>query len=229
MKIPKSYYFRFWMKNSVMAITTGFVAGLMLMGVIPFLFPVLIIPIFALLIYQYAVNRYFWGKYRGHFEYTYLEWLLRKPINSYVIKILGISNYLRLYLDELSDIGSFREKIYKRLQRKEEIIQNHDLMFCLYLRIAESALKELSFSRETEYLRKAIALHPNDLVANYRLGNSLEKMGDGPSAIGAYEAALRDPVVTEKLKDLVLAQITRIETSGPTKKPPMLGFRYMSW
>ncbi len=231
MKIPKTFYIRFWLKSSAMAAATGFLVGLLFIrGLIPFHLLSLAAPIVALCVYQYAVYRYFWGSRRGHFEYAYREWLLRKSMDLLVIKNIGLRNYIRLYLDELSTFGSVREDIYKTLLKKDEINQEDDHMFSLYVRIAESALKESSFDREAEYLRKAISIRPSDLVANYRLGNSLERVGDGPGAIRSYEAAIRDTSATGKeLNEFILDQIRRIEMKGPAKRPPMLGFSYMSW
>lgn len=212
-----------------MAVATGGVLGFFLARVPQTFFFLWLAPICALVVYQYVVQQYFWGKRRGHFEYAYREWLLRKSANVLFIKILGVRRYISLYLDELSALGSVREDIYKNLQGKEEVVRNDSYKFCLYVRIAESALKESSCDREIEYLRRAVSIRPNDLVANYRLGNSLERSGDGQGTVRAYEAALKDPVVEKELSEVILAQIKRVETSGPAKKPPMPGFRYMSW
>ena len=130
----------------------------------------------------------------------------------------------------MSALGSVREDIYKSIKIKEEVVRNDNYKFCLYVRIAESARKEYSFSREVEYMREAVSIRPNDLVANYRFGNSLERIGDGPGAVRAYYATLTDSaVVGKELKELILAQIRRIETLGPAKKPPIFGFSYASW
>jgi tetratricopeptide (TPR) repeat protein len=230
MKIPKRFYFHFWLKNSVMATATGFVLGIILMMLIPFLFPLLTVPIVTLIIYQFLVQKYFWGCRRGHFEYAYREWLHRKALNSLVKKALGFKNFIRLYMDELSAFGSVREDIYMRLQREGEITKDNNNKFLLYVRIAESALKEFNFAREQEFFKKALSIRPNNLVVNYRLGNSLEKIGDSAGAIRSYETALTDQTACGKeLKELVLEQIKRVEESGPAKKPPVFGFSYMSW
>jgi tetratricopeptide (TPR) repeat protein len=220
MMVPKSFYVRFWLNNSTMAVATGFVIGLMLARLVQLFFFALATPIFALVVYQFAVYKYFVGKRRGHFEYAYQEHLLRKALDSLVIKILGFRAYLRLYMDELSALGNVREDIYKSLEGSEEIIQNDGLRFYLYVRIAESALKESSFDRECGYLRKAVSIRPNDLVANYRLGNSLERAGDGTGAVRAYEAALKNAVIDKELSEVILDQIKRVEKSGPAKSPP---------
>ncbi len=121
MSIPKSFYVRFWLKNSMTTVATGVVIGLMLASFTHLLLFAFATPIFAPAVYQFAVYEHFNGKRRGHFEYAYQERLLREATYSFVIKILGLGSYMRLYMDELSALGSVREDIYKRLEEKEKI------------------------------------------------------------------------------------------------------------
>jgi hypothetical protein len=230
MSIPITFYVRFWLTNSMMAMATGFVIGYMLMGVIPIIMPPLTVPVLAFMIYQIAIHRYFWGNGRGNFEYAYRERLVEKKANALVLDVLGLRKFIRLYLDELSAMGMVREEIYEEVLSDKGISKNDDLKFYIYLKVAKSSLKDSSFERELNYLRKAVSIRSNDLVANYRLANSLERVASGQAAVQAYESALRDPAInTTELKEFILDQIKRVETEGPAKKPPMPGLRFMTW
>jgi hypothetical protein len=93
--------------------------------------------------------------------------------------------------------------------------------------LSRNALRRYDYNEEVEYLRAATALKPADLVANYWLAHALERVGDAPEARKAYQAALTDPFIDSiELKEFIAAQIKRIETQGPAKKPPIPGFRY---
>lgn len=67
MKIPLTYYIKFWIINTSMALGTGVVLGIFSK------FLILTIPLIILILYQFFICSYFWGKRRGAFEYTYLE------------------------------------------------------------------------------------------------------------------------------------------------------------
>jgi hypothetical protein len=85
MKVPFSHYISFWLTNSLMALGSGILAGLiliqtasMLFALVPFLdrlpsFLVYIILGGLLLAHQLYMFSFFWGKRRGEFEYSFLE------------------------------------------------------------------------------------------------------------------------------------------------------------
>lgn len=230
MNIPTTFYIRFWLKNSLMAMATGFALGYMLMSIIPIILPPVTVSIFAFSIYQIALTRHLWGKDRGNFEYAYRERLTEKAANSIIIKTIGFREFVRLYLDELSTMGIVREELYKEVLATNEISLKDELKFYIYVKAAKSALKESNFEKELSYLKQAVSINPDDLVANYRLGSSLERAGNGSEAISSYEAALSDPLIsTRELREFISIQIRRVEARGPAKKPPMPGLRYMAW
>ena len=71
MKISSSFYIRSWLKNSLMAIGTGFVMGYFSLIIIPLSNSNLIGAILAFIIYQYVSFDRFFGARRGEFEYEY--------------------------------------------------------------------------------------------------------------------------------------------------------------
>ena len=93
MKIPSTYYIRFWFINSIMAVGTGIIMGLVAWRAVTLLFMqtsyffitplyfLLIIPICFLIVYQFFLLSFFWGKHRGEFEYTFLDKLFRGNSN----------------------------------------------------------------------------------------------------------------------------------------------------
>lgn len=72
MKIPFSYYIRFWLLNTSLALGTGIVLGIMSK-----LF-IVTVPILVVSVYQFFVFSYFWGSRRGAFEFSFLERVERR-------------------------------------------------------------------------------------------------------------------------------------------------------
>jgi len=81
MKIPYFYYQDFWFINSAMSVGTGFVLAIMASRFFPVLdimgitleSPVWTFTAIFAVLYQSVFIRYFWGKRRGAFEYSYFE------------------------------------------------------------------------------------------------------------------------------------------------------------
>lgn len=186
---------------------------LVIMGITPGGF-LLIFTIIVLLIYQVAFYRYFWGKGKGHYEYYYREFLVDQAAKSL------ISDFTNFTLDHTGEYFSY-------LLSYPNVKTDPNLKFIAYYELSRLALKTFDYDKEVEYLREAASLKPADLVANYRLANALERVNDAQAAINAYQAALNDPLLdTMELKELISAQIKRVKTQGPAKKPPIPGFRY---
>lgn len=214
MGIPVSFYLHYWLTNSFMAAALGFLAGLLMPD--PRLFVLTVI--LAFLFYQISAYRHFWGREKGHFEYYYREFLINQAAKSLIHKIIGIPEIL----------WEYPSQYYPKILGRLEVEADPNLLFIAYLKAAQAALKEYDCRKEIEYLRKAVSLHSKDLVANFWLANAMERVGNAPAAISAYQAALSDPSLdSAELREFIAAQIKRVESQGPTQKPPIPGLRHM--
>lgn len=204
-----------------MATLLGLLAGLLFLRLIE-ISPYLLAPIvfLPLLIYQISAYRHFWGRDKGHFEYCYREFLIDRAAGSLTGKTLGIPDFLWGYLADYNPI----------LLDRPDIKIDSSLKFIAFLKLAQSALRAYDCRKEIEYLKNAVSLRSGDLVANYRLAHAMERVGNGPAAISTYQAALSDPFLhSAELKEFITAQIKRVQSQGPTKKPPIPGLRYMTY
>lgn len=220
--ISYRFIFRYWLKNTILAGATGFAIGL----AIPF-FPFRHLggTILGLFIYQIVVCSYFWGKRRGDFEYIYRKIFLEKIIKQIIIKYCSRITYYRFYFDQFNSISSYQWEICQKLLSDKEILSDNDLIFFIYLKAAKISLKEDSFDREIKYLKKALTIKPNDLVVNCKLAVAMERARASEKAISAYEAALKDPLITDKMIVFLKAQIERVKLKGPSIKQTSPGLR----
>lgn len=225
--IPIEFYLRFWLTGSIMATATGLVVG--------YLMPAgplggLIGAIFALLAYQVPVFNYFWGKRRGVFEYKYREDLLKKSMRKVFIKVLGRTKFYIWYLDQLSEMPFYEGEMCQKILMKLPTRANTDLAFPVYIMAAKIAERLRKHNKAIEYLEHALSIEPYDLVANFKLAENFEYAGLASEAISSYEAAAKGPSnISEALKGFVLSQIERVRTKGPRRKPPITGFRRITW
>jgi len=199
-----------------MAAALGLIAGLAMA------FPPLIFlgPVLSFLLYQFSAYRHFCGREKGHFEYYYREFLINQAAKSLIHKIIGIPEILWVY----------PSKYYPKILGSPEVQADSNFMFIINLKAAQAALNEYDCRKEIEYLKKAVSLRSSDLVANFRLANAMEGVGNATMAISAYHEALLDPLLNSgELREFIYAQIKRVESRGPTKKPPIPGLRHMSY
>lgn len=183
-----------------------------------FMYLSVLIAIIPLLIYQISAYRHFWGMEKGHFEYYYREFLLDQAAKSLFQKTIGTPEFFWIYPGEH----------FPYILDHPEVKTDPNLQFIAFLNAAQAALKEYDCRKEIEYLRKAVSLRLADLVANCRLANAMERIGNAPAAISAYQAALSDPSLdSTELREFIAAQIKRVESQGPTQKPPIPGLRHM--
>ena len=230
MKIPLNFYLFFWLKNSALALATGF---LIIYLIQPLFIIFLIAPPFGLIglvIYQVFIFRYFRGDHRGDFEYIYREAMIEKIIRKALLRKYGGFVFLKYFIDQTSYITIFKEDYILNLcERKPESV-DEDLEFAIYMKLGEFSQKNNSYEKQRTYLAKALEKKPMDLVAHFRMAVSLEGAGMGPGAIEQYEAALNDPQgISEQLKEFIKRQILWVETRGPRKRPPIPGLRFMTY
>jgi hypothetical protein len=234
--IPFRFYFMFWLRNSLAALGLGLILGLFaiylfeLMGLsgrgsaIIYVSTLALILLFA----QLSIFKHFYGKERGKFEYVYRERLISKEGNRLLLKEIGKAKFVRLFIEELSDFSDIREDIYKDLLGRQEI--SDGLRFYICLKMAKSSLRHFNFSKEIEWLKMALALSPDDLVANFRLAAALEQAADGDGAISRYGKISQDcHIETFELKNFIGEQIARVKMYGSSERPPMVGLRYMQF
>ncbi len=225
--IPLGFYFSFWLRNSALALGSGF----LIVYLIPplFVFAPWTCLIFVM-IYQIKIYKYFFGNLRGDFEYVYREAMIEKIIRKAIIKKYGIFVFLRYLSDRLSQIRTFNENFILKLSQENPKGIDDGLEFVIYMKLAELSLKNDDYGKERTYLEKAIEMQPKDLVANFRLAVSFEGAGEAAAAIEHYKAALQDPnLFSDQLKKFITTQISLVETGGPRKRPPTPGLRFLTW
>ncbi len=218
MGIPISFYLRYWLTNTLMAAGLGYILNALTIQIPPHSFFLGII--LAILIYQISAYRHFWGRERGHFEYYYREYLVNKATKSLIHKTIGIPEIL----------WEYPWQYYPKILENPIVKADPGFQFIVFLKAAQAALKDSDCRKEIEFLRKAVSERPTDLVANCRLAAAMESVGKADAAISAYQAALSDPSLdSAELKEFITAQIKRVESRGPTKKPPIPGLKYISY
>jgi hypothetical protein len=231
-KVPNDFYHSFRWKNSLLAFATGVLLGVLSLR-LP-LFFVLQSPhrlllyliswgVAAVVIYQFAVQKYFAGPWRGEFEYAYLESLIKQRTKETLKSVhANLSDREALHFDPTA----INSSLLKAAQEEHD----SERKFLLLLTLAVQCAKADENSKVIEYSKEAAALKPDDLVTNFILAEALERKGAGSEAVQGYEAALRDPAAqSPPLKELITAQITRVKTVGPRKGSKVQGLRYMTW
>ncbi len=224
MEIPFSYYISFWVKGSLLALATGFLLTIF----IPPLF--VTFPYFGFIgvfIYQVFIYRYFRGARRGDFEYKYKESIIDKTLNSYIFKSFGFIKYFKFKMDDFSQIRSAQLEILKEIP----IGSNEKrIKIAAYLKIAEVYSTDDDIIQEELALKRAIEIEKHNIISNIRIAVFYERSGKGDEAIKHYQAALSDTeIYSEQIQIYLREQIKRVKTSGPSKRPPMPGLRYISW
>jgi tetratricopeptide (TPR) repeat protein len=168
----------------------------------------------------------FCGPSRGLFEYENRKYKVMKKAKKILIKILGWLECQMLYLEEFGEISWSEGETYDELLKDYKV--NSDDRFFVLIMAAKLATNKRKYENAIKYLEDALKQNPSELVANFMLGQSFERMGKAEDAVCAYKSALDDPLcISDSLKKYVKDQIERIETKGPLKKPPMPGLRHL--
>jgi hypothetical protein len=232
MPIPPIFYFRFWLTGSLMAIATGLVVGYFMPGAflsVPLLGSVMA-AILALLVQQCFVFSHFWGKRRGAFEYEYRQYLLKKRTKGVFIGVLGRAGFYKWHLDQFSEMPWYEGEMCQKVLMKLHNQANDDLKFPVYVQAAKIAARGRKYNKALEYLKQALAVSPDDLVANLRQAEVFEYMGLASEAISSYKSAIEGPAsMSVALRRFVSSHVERVRAKGPRKKPPITGFRRITW
>lgn len=239
MKIPFAHYIRFWSYKSALAIGTGFLIAYMSFNLLGFVVDafnlpmsfLLISPIIFFLFFTYSqiiVAKSFWGRARGKFEYSHLEYKLKNDTKVIANRILSKRKYYGTLNEKLSYIVHNSDAFNK------EIIEcNIDLnglkCFQLFFK-AKAAIKEKDYNIAINSLKKAKSLRPNDLILNYWLGRIFEYTDEQESAVAQYNIAQEIAKnISSCISDYLDIEKERVELRGCKSEPKLLGFRYGSF
>jgi len=167
MKIPVTYHIYFWTINSMMALGTGFIMGIVTGRGIMVLFlhssddilmtisnvSVIAFSIGLLLIYQFCLASFIWGQRRGEFEYSYLETSVKKE-NPALRQLLKEAHQELMF----ADYASAESKMNKLVETYPDnfIVQFKYAVLCEGRGQAEVAISAYN---------KALALLPESSVA----------------------------------------------------------------
>lgn len=225
MAVPHGFYTGFQCKTTFMAAGTGMLMGYFIsVFVPPWLYPLLrlsLVPIgglVAVLANLWLVRSYFKGSKRGLFEYVYRESKLDPLLKS------KIANAWPGAFNAVIEIESLA--LFKALMVQAERLTD-DTRFLLYLAAARVASIGSEDRNAIEALKHALSIKPHDVIANFRLARSFERIGSPKEAIAAYEAALLDPTIdTEELKTFIRNQVERVRERGPEQRSPIPGLIY---
>ncbi len=244
MKIPFRFYIKYWMSNSifgVIAIAMGsvFIAIYVVYPIVALIktsslettvspFPLYLFSFFGLLsIYQINLFRRILGKNRGEFEFECIRYSNDKLLFSLIKRNLGIIKLIRLWSDDKNEIGSSRGDILSELLSKEKADNDPDARYLIYLKLASYARKESDFSKAANYLKTVLAIHPNDLLANFNMAEVFERENSAENAISFYETATKsNRYNTPSICKFISQQIERVKTKGPKTKTPISGIKY---
>ena len=227
MDIPIIFYIVFWIRNSCLASATCF----MLLILIPPLFA--LVPwawIVGCAAYQIFMYRYFFGDRRGDLEYIYRSHIIDSTFRRTIVRTYGYFVLLRYLLNQMGEISPFNEEFFQKLLKESSGSIDGDSHFTVYVKLAEFCHKNGLHDKEKLYLESALEEKPADLVAHFKAAVASERLGDSSSAMEHDASALQDPSsASEQLRNFITAQISHVATSGPRKKPPIPGLKFLTW
>jgi len=225
MAVPHIFYTGFKCKTTIMAAGTGLLMGYFASIFVPPWFhplvrlsPVPLGGLVAIIANLWMARSYIKGKKRGLFEYVYRESHLDPLLKS------KIANAWTGAFNAVVELESLA--LYKALMAQADS-QADDTRFLLYMAAARVASIGSEDKNAIEALKHALSIKPHDVIANFRLARSFERIGASKEAIAAYEAALLDPTIdAEELKVFISDQVQRVREKGPEQRSPIPGLIY---
>ena len=225
MMVTSHFYTDFKCKTTFMAAGTGMLMGYFVsVFVPPWLHPLVrlsLVPIgglVAVLAKLWLVRSYLKGSKRGLFEYVYRESKLDPLLKSKIANAWPGAFNAVIELESLA--------LFKALMAQTDHLAD-DARFLLYLAAARVASIGREDKNAIEALKHALFIKPHDVIANFRLARSFERIGSATEAIAAYEAALLDSTIdAEELKTFIADQVVRIKDKGPEQRSPIPGLIY---
>lgn len=225
MSVPSNFYVDFKCKTTIMAAGTGMLMGYFVsVFVPPWLHPllrlslVLVGGLVAVVANLLLVRRYLKGNKRGLFEYVYRESKLDPLLKSKIANAWPGAFNAVVELESLA--------LFKALMAQADRLTD-ETRYLLYMAAARVASIGSEDRNAIEALKHALSIKPHDVIANFRLARSFERIGSSKEAITAYEAALLDPTIdAEELKAFIADQVVRIKEKGPEQRSPIPGLIY---
>jgi hypothetical protein len=151
MKIRTYYYIYFWLINTLTAFGTGIIMGYVAFlvfssmfkveydGIVINTFIIFIMPICFILVSQFFLLSFFWGKRRGEFEYAFLEKSAKseKPSSDLRSRLKEIDQEFR-YCDDKLAYSKLKETT--KMYPDNFVVQFKYAMSCERIGLAETAL-----------------------------------------------------------------------------------------
>ena len=219
----REFRVRWWVKQSCMALATGFVLGYLASPFLAFLVPVpfggaIVGAICGFVVFQASALKQLWTGHCGAMEYTHRE----EQIDDLIAGIRLTPGNITCDPLELQYSGT--EAFLNIL--KDQRSRTDEEKFIIYMAAAYQATRLGEDNKSVELLQQAVQLKPQHLVANFRLAEAYERIGAGKEAIEAYRSALADPMIeSQALKTFVTSQIERVKTKGPNQRSQYYGLR----
>ena len=223
--VTSHFYTDFKCKTTIMAAGTGMLMGYFVSVFIPpWLHPLVrlsLVPIGGLLAVVanlLLVRSYMKGSKRGLFEYVYRESKLDPLLKSKIANAWPGAFNAVIELESLA--------LFKALLAQADH-QADDTRFLLYMAAARVASIGSEDRNAIEALKHALSIKSHDVIANFRLARSFERIGSSKEAIDAYATALLDPTIdTKELKAFISDQVARVREKGPDQRSPIPGLIY---
>jgi tetratricopeptide (TPR) repeat protein len=225
MAVPHNFYTGFKCKTTFMAAGTGLLMGFFASIFVPpwfhpliQLLPVPLGGLAAVIANLWTVRSYIKGEKRGLFEYVYRELHLDPILKSKIANAWPGAFSAVVELESLA--------LYKALMAQAEKLHDDERFLC-YMAAARVATIGSEDRNAIEALKQALSIRPNDIIANFRLARSFERIGTATEAIKAYLAALLDPTIdAEELRAFIADQAERVREKGPDQRSPIPGLIY---
>jgi hypothetical protein len=229
MEVPPYFYERFKWKTLYLALGTGCLAGLfvsylgapiltMFFQIHPLLAQLIFIiagGLVAMLFSRLLVRKYASGAMRGAFEFVYLESTYENTIE-----------YQLSSTDRTGELELASLLVYRQLMSHADALDEEGRFWC-YMAAAKAANAGSEDRNSLAALKLAVALRPKDIVVNFKLARTFERIGSAQEAIAAYEAASHDPSIdSDALKGFIAAQVKRVKEKGPEQRSPIPGLIY---
>jgi hypothetical protein len=167
-------------------------------------------------------------KYRLHAAFERLESEFESIGDDVLATALGPRNLTASACGSLSMLPG-DEHLLKTHLHSQAAERDETLRFYLLVRLATTAARTADWPQAVEHLKSASGLKPSNIVANVRLAQALEAVGDGTGALAAYELAKDGGrALSPQIEEYVQKQIERVQARGPNKQPLCGVLRFMS-
>lgn len=221
--IPFSFYLKYSIKVTLMAMGTCFVLGYMFFGI--GFWP--LGPAIAILGPPILIFKHFWNRRNGALEYIYRNDLLKQKTRSFIISQYGLLKYLSIIELKLGGWAATPQKKHIAILEDKNLQVSNEVRYFLSIEVGRFFVRVNDYIKAIEYFKAANELLEDRLVGNVKLAQTFEFLGDVGQATSYYQKATTDPLNSEKLNKYLLTQVDRVKEKGPCKQPSTLVARYM--